>query len=87
MNLFITNKKEFEEAFDNERLLNTTRNGLTSKEIHKKAYEFLYSNVNVKHVIPLAIFTDYDGGEGVVVFIFKNKKDDVYFYEFSGTAS
>jgi len=87
MKLFITNKKEFEETFDNERLLNSTRNELTSKEIHKNAYDILYSSVNVDQVIPLGIITNYDDGEGVVVFVFNNKKDDVYFYEYSGTAS
>lgn len=87
MKLFITSQKEFKEMFDQEYLRNSTRNYLTSSEIHKKAFAILSESINVNQSIPLCISTNYDDGEGVVIFVFQNKKDDVYFYEYSGTAS
>ena len=87
MKLFITNQKEFKEMFDSEDLRNSTRNYLTSSQIHKKAFAILYEAVNKDRNIPIGITLNYSDGEGIVIFIFQNKKDDIYFYEYSGTAS
>jgi hypothetical protein len=87
MKLFITNQKDFKKQFDRENCENSSRNYLTSSEIHKKAFAILFESVNKDYNIPIGITTNYDDGEGIVIFIFKNKKDDVYFYEYSGTAS
>lgn len=89
MKLFITNQKEFKEQFDSDfdTLYNLRRNCLTSSEIHKRAFSILKKSIDIDYCIPIGITTNYDDGEGVVVFIFINKKDDVYYYEFSGTAS
>lgn len=89
MKLFITNQREFKEQFDSDldTLYNLRRNCLTSSEIHKRAFSILKKSIDIDYCIPIGITTNYDDGEGVVVFIFINKKDDVYYYEFSGTAS
>jgi hypothetical protein len=87
MKLFITNQKGFKESFDREELRNSTRNYLTSSEIHKKAFATLFESVNNDSNIPIVITTSYDDGDGCAIFIFNNRKNDVYFYEYSGTAS
>lgn len=89
MKLFITNQREFKEQFDSDfdTLYNLSRNVLNSSEIHKRAFSILKKSIDLDHSIPIGITTNYDDGEGIVVFIFVNKKDDVYYYEFSGTAS
>lgn len=88
MKLFITNKKYFTDTFDEpERFVNTNREPLTSSQIHKKAFNELKNSIDSSMSIPLVLTPPYDYGEGCCVFIFKNKKEDVYFYEFNTTAT
>ncbi len=87
MKLFITNQRDFKEQFDDEFLQNSVRKYFTSSEIHKKTFSVLFESVNKNNSIPIIITTEYGEGEGVAIFIFQNKKDEVYFYEYSGTAS
>lgn len=89
MNLFITNKDYFTEFFDNQdRFINSNLRNYTSKEIHKKAFTELSISIDVKHSIPVTLTPSYsENGNGIVVFDFKAKKGDIYYYEFATTAS
>jgi len=88
MKLFITNKKYFEEMFDDEsRFVNTNREPLTSSQIHKQIFKQLSNQIDIDHSIPICILNQYDNGEGVAVFDFITKRDDIYYYQFSTTAS
>lgn len=88
MKLFITNKSDFEKVFDEPyRFENTNRNPLTSKQIHQKAFAILSKSIDIDHSIPLIITTSYDYGDGDVILDFINKRDDIYYYEYSGTVS
>lgn len=88
MKLFITNKSEFEIDFDApERFQNSQRKPLTSQEIHKKAFAILSKSIDVDYSIPIGITPNYDSGEGIAILVFKTKRDDIYYYEYTGTAS
>lgn len=88
MRLFITNKNYFEEQFDApERFENSIREPLTSSQIHKDAYRQLANQVTIEHSIPMCILSPYDNGEGVAVFDFVTKKGEIYYYQFTTTAS
>lgn len=88
MKLFITNKRDFEAQLDCEdRFVNTNRDPLNTNQIHKKAFSQLFKSITEDGNIPVIIFERYDSGEGVCLFNFVNKKDDIYFYEYTGTAS
>lgn len=80
MKLFITNKKEFEDTFDG-----IDSRSYSTKIIHQQAYNTLFRSVNINNSIPLVITSNYDE-EGVAIFDFHNYKDDVYFYNYTGTA-
>ena len=88
MKLFITNKPLFDEQFDS-----CTCNALCQREclgsklIHILTFNKLKNEVEVNNSIPLIIFQKYDNGEGIAIFDFVTKKGDVYYYEFTGTAS
>jgi hypothetical protein len=82
MKLFITNKKKLDDMFPND---GNTRYK-TSKEIHQDAFRELELSINSKNSIPLCLTPDYKDF-GCVLLDFINKKDDVYFYEFTTTAS
>lgn len=86
MKLFITNKKDFENQFDN-GFDSSNREPLTSSQIHKEIFNKLNNDLTVKNSIPLLITNRYDNGEGVAVFDFITKKDEIYYYQYSGTAS
>jgi len=89
MKLFITNKDYFTDFFDDQdRFINSYRKNYTSKEIHKKAFTQLSISIDVNHSIPLVLTPGYsEDGNGIVVFDFKAKKDDIYYYEYVTTAS
>lgn len=88
MKLFITNKNYFEEIFDNEsRLLNTNREPLNTRQIHRDLFNQLSISIDVNNSIPLCLTTSYDNGEGIAIFDFITKKSDIYYYEFATTAS
>jgi hypothetical protein len=88
MKLFITNKSYFEELFDDEhRFLNTNREPLNTRQIHKDLFNQLSISIDVENSIPLCLFTHYDKGEGIAIFDFITKKGDIYYYEFATTAS
>jgi hypothetical protein len=88
MKLFITNKSEFDKQFDDSsRFQNTFREPLTSSQIHQRAFNKLKESIDIKHSIPLMLLTSYDKGEGVCLFNFVNKNQDIYYYEYTGTAS
>jgi hypothetical protein len=88
MKLFVTNKRYFEETFDNpERFINTNREPLTTRQMHKLLYNELSISIDTKYAIPICILVPYDNGEGSAIFDFVTKKDSVYYYEYSTTAS
>jgi hypothetical protein len=90
MKLFITNKKDFEVHFDPKEcgcISECARDCLNAKEIHIKVFQKLSISLEKDYCIPLIIFQNYNDGEGVAIFEFVTKKSDVYFYEFTGTAS
>lgn len=78
MKLFITNKKEFENAFDYFDAQN-----FSSKEIHKHVYQQLLKYVNTENSIPMIILENIDlEGWKDAEFRFKGIKNEIYFYEF-----
>lgn len=88
MKLFITNKKYFADTFDApERFVNTNREPINSSQIHKLAYNELKNSIDSNQSIPLVLTPIYDNGEGCCIFDFKNRNGEIYFYEFSTTAS
>ena len=88
MRIFITNKKEFEEFFDEqERFENTKREPLTSSQIHKNLFKIISNQVTIENSIPLCVLTEYDNGEGMAVFDFITKKGEVLYYQYSTTVS
>jgi hypothetical protein len=84
MKLFITNKEYFEEMFT----LDDYRDGfyLTPKQIHQKAFNELKLSLDVEHSIPICLTPEYKD-LGNAIFDFVTKKGDVYYYEFTTTAS
>lgn len=82
MKLFITNKKDFDNVF-NDEINNRYK---TSKEIHQEAFNILKKSLDINNSIPLLLMPSYKD-DGVVLFDFVTKKEDVYFYEYNGTAS
>ena len=88
MRIFITNKKEFEEFFDEqERFENTRREPLTSSQIHKNLFKIISNQVTIEDSIPLCVLTEYDNGEGMAIFDFITKKGEVLYYQYSTTVS
>ena len=88
MRIFITNKKEFEESFDEqESLENTKREPLTSSQIHKNLFKIISNQVTIENSIPLCVLTEYDNGEGMAIFDFITKKGEVLYYQYSTTVS
>jgi hypothetical protein len=88
MRIFITNKKEFEESFDEqERFENTKREPLTSSQIHKNLFKIISNQVTIENSIPLCVLTEYDNGEGMAIFDFITKKGEVLYYQYSTTVS
>lgn len=88
MRIFITNKKEFEEFFDEqERFENTKREPLTSSQIHKNLFKIISNQVTIENSIPLCVLTEYDNGEGMAIFDFITKKGEVLYYQYSTTVS
>ena len=88
MRIFITNKKEFEESFDEqERFENTKREPLTSSQIHKILFKIISNQVTIENSIPLCVLTEYDNGEGMAIFDFITKKGEVLYYQYSSTVS
>ena len=88
MRIFITNKKEFEESFDEqERFENTKRVPLTSSQIHKNLFKIISNQVTIEDSIPLCVLTEYDNGEGMAIFDFITKKGEVLYYQYSTTVS
>lgn len=82
MKLFITNKKAFEDLFPEDG----NSYYKNSKQIHKEAFQMLQLSINVHNSIPLCLTPSYKP-DGVVLLDFLNKKGDIYFYEFTTTAS
>lgn len=89
MKLFITNKDDFTKKFDELSLLKNNNYGYyTSNEIHKKAFTELSISIDVQNSIPLVLTPPYsEFGDGIVLLDFQTKKGDIYYYEFSSTAS
>ena len=88
MRIFITNKEEFEESFDEqERFENTKREPLTSSQIHKNLFKIISNQVTIENSIPLCVLTEYDNGEGMAIFDFITKKGEVLYYQYSTTVS
>ncbi len=88
MRIFITNKKEFEESFDEqERFESTKREPLTSSQIHKNLFKIISNQVTIENSIPLCVLTEYDNGEGMAIFDFITKKGEVLYYQYSTTVS
>lgn len=88
MKLFITNKDYFQEMFDDVELFGNSKNEpLTSSQIHKKLFGALSKQIDIDNSIPLCLFINYNDTESVAIFDFITKKGDVYYYQFSTTAS
>lgn len=88
MKIFITNKKDFEDSFDEpSRFENSNREPLTSSQIHKNLFKKISNKITIEHSIPLCVLTEYDNGEGLAIFDFVTKKGDIYYYEYSTTVS
>lgn len=90
MKLFITNKKDFDQNFDKNQCHcngNCGSGCLTSNQIHVLIYNQLSENINLQNSIPILIMQSITNGESVAMFNFVTKKENVYFYEFIGTAS
>ena len=88
MRIFITNKKYFEESFDEqESFENTKREPLTSSQIHKNLFKIISNQVTIENSIPLCVLTEYDNGEGMAIFDFITKKGEVLYYQYSTTVS
>ena len=87
MKLFITNKREFEKQFDDpSRFENTFFECFTTSKMHKDLFNQLFNQINVENSIPTCLTTPYGNGEGVAIFDFITKKDEVYYYQYSATA-
>lgn len=80
MKLFITNKQEFENVFDD-----FNSKSFSTKVIHSSAYHQLLKSIDIDNCIPLMLTPSYDQ-EGVVILDFMTKKNDIYYYTFNGTA-
>ena len=76
MRLFITNKKELDNLFNNK---------IQTREIHISAWNELNISIKANNSIPLFLTPNYDD-DGICIFDFVSKKDDIYFYKFSNTA-
>lgn len=76
MKLFITNKKEFEDNFNDLAL---------TKKMHIEAFNELKLSIDSNYCIPLCLTPSYDN-DGCAILDFINKKDDIYFYQFTTTA-
>ena len=88
MKIFITNKKDFEDSFDEpSRFENTKREPLTSSQIHKNLFKKISNQITIEHSIPLCVLTEYDNGEGLAIFDFITKKGDILYYQYSTTVS
>ena len=88
MKLFITNKKVFEETFDSsERIENSNREPLSSSKMHKDLFNQLSNQLTIENSIPICLLTPYDNGEGLAIFDFITKKEDIYYYQYSTTVS
>lgn len=85
MKLFITNKNYFEQSFKSD--VNSNREPLSSSEIHRKLFTQLSKQIDIDNSIPLCLFERYDNGEGLAIFDFVTKKEDIYYYQYSTTAS
>ena len=78
MKLFILNKKKFDLLNDDPEFLKT---------IHQRAFNELKNSIDAYQSIPLFLNPDLNV-DAVVVFEFisVDKKKEVYFYEFKGSA-
>jgi hypothetical protein len=76
MKLFITNKNYFEESLE----------GL-SPQIHKRAFNQLRDAIEGFNIPLFLMPINSIGHESVSIFQFVKVVGDVYFYEFTGTAS
>ena len=74
MKLFITNKESFSLEFQDEAPI-----------VHKKAFTVLSVQIANNH-IPIVLMCEYDDNDNLALFKFQKVLDDVYFYEFTGTA-
>lgn len=81
MKLFITNKKFFEQEFED------TGNSsyLNSNQIHILAYNQLKKSL-AEGNIPLSLTPNYKE-DGFALLDFVSRKDDIYFYEYTTTIS
>ena len=88
MKVFITNKKYFEASFDEPSIFeNTKREPLTSYQIHKNLFKKVSNQITIDNSIPLCVLTQYDNGDGLAIFDFITKKEDIYYYQYSTTVS
>lgn len=77
MKLFVTNKDYFESVLED-----------LSPQIHKRAFTELKKSLEEEYNIPLFLMPiNSEEHESVSIFEFRRIVGDVYFYEFTGTAS
>jgi len=78
MKLFVLNKKKFDLLNDDAEFLKT---------IHKRAFNELKNSIDAYQSIPLFLMPELNI-DSIVVFEFVSvdKKNNIYFYEFKGSA-
>lgn len=82
MRIFITNKKEVDEIFDD---INDKKYK-TSGQIHKDLYNKVNEDFSTQNKIEITVLIPYsDIIEGDCVFTFIGKNKEMFFYEFNGT--
>jgi len=74
MKVFITNKKDFEFALDN-----------NSKQAHIQLYNEVFENFNNNNKIDVIHYITFENKNLGVLFEFKGKNNDIFFYEYLNT--
>ena len=79
MKLFVTNKVLFHNTIDG--ICEQNEKSLNAYLTHQRAFDELHTHIHSKNSIPLTIVVETSPDE-YVFFVFKNKNNDIYYYEF-----
>lgn len=82
MKLFIINKEKLDIDFPE----NGNNRYQTAKQIHQEAFRELQLSLNVEYAIPLCLTPSYKDA-GVVLLDFVSRKGDIFYYNYTTTAS
>lgn len=80
MKLFVTNKDLLCNVIENHNEEN--KESLNSFQVHQKAFNELQTSIVSIDAIPINITVAVDKDYNFIILEFKNKKGDVYFYEY-----